>query len=165
MRRRRSEEAVPHPLGQNDLPIIYKSPLEELHAWLMSNFNDGCLVPLIDAQNHWNTITKTWSAKHGKTETNIRCDVLRRRLESKYPGRFHFETVNKREGTFIALNDISHYSRSAMSATKSFVSESSNGQPSSFTVPTLSDQNRTTTCDTVFNTVRLLRNHRVHVPH
>ncbi|CAF4371676.1 unnamed protein product, partial [Rotaria sp. Silwood2] len=51
---------------------------------------------------------------HQRSDSTVRCDILRKELEVKYPNHYHFETVNKRDGTYVALNDISHYSRAAI---------------------------------------------------
>ncbi len=39
---------------------------------------------------------------------------LRTRLEKLYPNQFVFIIPNRRDGTFVALNDIEHYLRSSI---------------------------------------------------
>ena len=100
-----------HASGTNHRSLIYTSPLHELQAWINSILMDGRLIPLTDVQQRYQQILKNNNLPEEHIRSDIRCDVLRRQLESQCPDQYHFETVSKRDGTYIALNNISHYSR------------------------------------------------------
>ncbi|CAF4252684.1 unnamed protein product, partial [Rotaria sp. Silwood2] len=158
-RRRHSEEAVLHSTGTNDRCLIFESPLHELHAWLRSILNDGRLIPLTNVQHQYNMIRKTYEHHEEDMNSSIRCDVIRKQIESQFPNYYHFETVNKRDGTYIALNNISFYSRTAINTSKSSSRNFSDCQQQAITTATPSSLSQITNCETVFTVVRLLRNH------
>ncbi|CAF2152973.1 unnamed protein product, partial [Rotaria magnacalcarata] len=156
--RRRSEEGIPHATGANDRALIYDTPLHELHAWLTSNLKDSGLVPLAEAQNFYNQIMKNYNRdEHSFDYTTIRGDILRKQLESQFPDYYHFETVNKRNGTYIALNNISHYSRAAISFSKSSTLDLSDRQQPTTIISESFDDDQSEKCKIIFDAVRLLR--------
>ncbi|CAF4553069.1 unnamed protein product, partial [Rotaria sp. Silwood2] len=157
--RRQSEEGVPHTNGTNDRPLIYDSLIDELHAWLKSTLRDGRLIPLTDAQHFYNQIVKSYSHHENDIDYSIRCDNLRKQLESKFPDHYHFETVTKRDGTYIALNNISHYSREAICFTKSSIIDVADCQQPPTIISQPSKEDTVTNCEIIFNAVRLLRSH------
>ncbi|CAF4865364.1 unnamed protein product [Rotaria sp. Silwood1] len=130
--RRRSEEGAPCTTGDHNRSLIYDSPIDELRAWLNSVLRDGRLIPLTDVQSFYSQIIKNYKHHHQQTDSTVRCDILRKQLEVKYPNQYHFETVNKRDGTYIALNDISHYSRAAIHMSKSSTFDHEDRQDSSY---------------------------------
>ncbi|CAF4137062.1 unnamed protein product, partial [Rotaria magnacalcarata] len=156
--RRRSEEGIPHATGANDRALIYDTPLHELHAWLTSNLKDSGLVPLAEAQNFYNQIMKNYNRdEHSFDYTTIRGDILRKQLEPQFPDYYHFETVNKRNGTYIALNNISHYSRAAISLSKSSTLDLSDRQQPTTIISESFDDDQSEKCKIIFDAVRLLR--------
>ncbi|CAF5010295.1 unnamed protein product, partial [Rotaria sp. Silwood1] len=157
--RRQSEEGVPYSSGTNDRSLIYDSPINELHAWLKSTLRDGRLIPLIDAQHFYNQIIKSYNHHEHQLDSNIRCDSIRKQLESKFPNHYHFETVSKRDGTYIALNDISHYSRAAICLSKSSTLDLSDHQQPTTITSKSSNEDQIDECQIIFNAVRLLRSH------
>lgn len=52
------------------------------------------------------------------TRDNVHRDRLKHQLEKHYANQFVFVTPNKREGTFVALNDINYYIRFAIKNAK-----------------------------------------------
>lgn len=78
-------------------------------------------------------------------------------MESQFPDQYHFETVTKRDGTYIALNNISHYSRQAIHLSKSSTSDTSYRQQSSAIFAKSSNEEQTNECEIIFSAVRLLR--------
>ncbi|CAM4964899.1 unnamed protein product [Rotaria socialis] len=164
--RRRSEEGIPHATAANDRALIYDTPLHELHAWLTSNLKDSGLVPLAEAQNFYNQIMKQYNQdEHSFDYTTIRGDILRKQLESQFPDYYHFETVNKRNGTYIALNNVSHYSRAAISLSKSSTLDVSDRQQPTTIISEAFDEDQREKCKIIFDAVRLLRNNMKNTLH
>ncbi|CAF1468756.1 unnamed protein product, partial [Rotaria sordida] len=157
--RRRSEEGVPCTTGDHDRSLIYDSPIDELRAWLNSVLRDGRLIPLTDVQSFYSQIIKNYKHHHQQTDSTVRCDILRKQLEVKYPNQYHFETVNKRYGTYIALNDISHYSRAAIHLSKSSTFDREDRQDSSCEISKSLNEDQIDNCQVIFDAVRLLRSY------
>ena len=123
-----------------------------------SILKDGRLISLIDVQQRYQQILKSCNSKeYNNDNDDIRCDVLRKQIETKFPNQYHFETLSKRNGTYIALNDISHYSRAAIRRSQSCTLNSSGYQQPDTVVSIASDENQTRECEMVFSTVRFLR--------
>jgi hypothetical protein len=131
--------------------------LHELQAWLNSILRDGRLIPLIDVQQHYQQIMKNYKSHDHNIDSDIRCDVLRKQLESKFPDQYHFETVSKRDGTYIALNDISLYSRAAIRQSKSSTLNSSYRQQQTTVFSTSANEDQVNECEIIFSAARLLR--------
>ncbi|CAF3090354.1 unnamed protein product, partial [Rotaria sp. Silwood2] len=96
---------------------------------------------------------------HQRSDSTVRCDILRKELEVKYPNHYHFETVNKRDGTYVALNDISHYSRAAIHMSKSSTFDHGDRQDSSCNISKSFNEDQVDSCQVIFDAVRLLRSH------
>lgn len=157
-RRRLSEEALVPTTGRSSRSLIYESPLHELNAWLKSILRDGRLIPLVDVQNRYSTLVSNFDQSEC-SRTNTRSDALRKQLESTFPNQYHFETVNKRNGTYIALNDIGFYSRSAINMTNSMSDMTESNSRSTAINSSSSNQNLKQQCETILTAARLIRSH------
>jgi len=137
--------------------LIYDSPLHELQAWLKSILSDGRLIPLIDVQQRYEQFMKSYNLNDHHSDGSVRCDVLRKQLESKFPDQYHFETVSKRNGTYIALNDISHYSRAAIRENQSSILNCSDRQQSATVFSKSTNEDQVRECEILFSAIRFLR--------
>jgi hypothetical protein len=111
----------------------------------------------MDVQHRYNQIIKCYNHQDHHIDSDIRCDVLRKQLESHFPDHYHFETVSKRDGTYIALNNISHYSRAAIQLSKSSTFDSSDRQQTTTVLSKSANEDQIDECEIIFSAVRLLR--------
>jgi hypothetical protein len=95
--------------------------LQQLHAWLVEQLkSSGRPMSLGEVQIQFKAIVGSNDGESTKdtTRESAHRDRLRARLEKRYPNQFMFITPNKREGTFVALNNIEHYVRHAIKIAK-----------------------------------------------
>lgn len=112
---------------------------------------------MTDVQQRYKHIVKSYNDHDHHIDSDIRCDVLRKQLELQFPDHYHFETVSKRDGTYIALNNISHYSRAAICLNKSSTFNSSDHQQPTTVISNSANEDQIDECQIIFNAVRLLR--------
>jgi hypothetical protein len=95
---------------------------------------------------------------HKTTRESICRERLRRRLEKFYSNKFVFVTPNRREGTFIALNNIDHYVRLAIKNAKQEKEKATETSILSSVIipPPVIDYQRQT-CEAIMDGIRKIR--------
>ena len=90
------------------------SNIEKLHQWLTEELKLlGTPISMGDVLTKYREILNEENVINNisTTRDSICRERLRHNLEKFYASQFVFVTPNKREGTYVALNDIGHYVR------------------------------------------------------
>lgn len=92
----------------------YFVPLDKLHQWLIEQLKSSEYpLPISEVLTKYHEFIVEEGLESDKSATLCRVR-LRNRLEKFYPNEFAFVVPNKRDGTYIALNDLNHYVCSAI---------------------------------------------------
>jgi hypothetical protein len=91
--------------------------LKNLYDWLIEELKSlGNPISMGDVLKKYRELSEEEKTK--TTRESICRERLRHRLEKFYSNKFVFVTPNRREGTFIAMNDMDHYIRLAIKNAK-----------------------------------------------
>lgn len=94
--------------------------LDKLYHWLIEQLKSSeHPMPINEVLTKYHEFVADDEQTNDSRKNLTLCRVrLRNRLENFYPNEFIFVVPNKRDGTYIALNDINHYLRSAIKKTQ-----------------------------------------------
>ncbi|CAF1612425.1 unnamed protein product, partial [Didymodactylos carnosus] len=150
MRRESSPDMVfPPSLDDGPRTRLYNDPFDELGGWLFEMLRTGVLISMTEVQNKYMCILRR--RNQPSTEAIVRTTAIRARLVTIYGNELHFTTLNKYSGTYVALNNLSVYTRLALSI-------SLNNNESIKTFEKEQDNPSTKTkCESLFDTLKLLR--------
>ncbi|CAF2482622.1 unnamed protein product [Rotaria sp. Silwood2] len=131
--------------------------LEKLYKWLIEELkSSGNPISMGEVLIKYKELIEETNTSTTR-ETAYR-ERLKNQLEKFYSNQFIFVTPNKREGTFIALNDIDHYIRLAIKNAKQEKEKATEASIlSSIIVPTAPIDHKRQTCEAVMNGVRKIR--------
>jgi hypothetical protein len=120
----------PPPLSKPTNPLLYdqiylknndppKPPIdiEELYDWLIEELHSS-EIPISMGEVLKKHSEFMGGDKNPTSRESFKRERLKNRLEKFYPNQFIFVIPMRREGTFIALNDINHYIRLAIKNAK-----------------------------------------------
>ncbi|CAF3523635.1 unnamed protein product [Rotaria sordida] len=131
--------------------------LEKLYHWLIEELkSSGNPISMGDVLIKYKELIQEINTN--TTRENIYRERLRNHLEKFYTNQFIFITPNKREGTFIALNDINHYIRFAIKNAKQEKEKATEASIlSSIIVPSVPVDHKRQTCEAIMNGIRKIR--------
>ncbi|CAF0720653.1 unnamed protein product [Rotaria sp. Silwood1] len=131
--------------------------LEKLYQWLIEDLrSSGNPISMGEVLIKYKELIEETNTN--TTRENIYRERLRHQLEKFYSNQFIFVTPNKREGTFIALNDIDHYVRLAIKNAKQEKDKATEASIlSSIIVPPAPIDHKRQTCEAIMNGIRKIR--------
>ncbi|CAF1280596.1 unnamed protein product [Didymodactylos carnosus] len=165
-KRRTSSAAAPIPRRSNRkrpsstcdvLPIdeegshLYENGFEELTGWLIDLLRKGVLVLMTDVKTQYAVIL------HRRNElvsdAVLRVDSIRSRLTTRFGNKLFFTKLNKRSGTYVAINDLSLYTKVALSSSLHYY----NNNSIKIYETQADEKEKHKQCELIFDSIKLLR--------